>query len=42
MYSDIHTEHDLTSDVLTDDNDTTNSDSLDNEFPAEDGIQEQK
>ena len=27
---------------LTDDNDTTNSDSLDNEFPAEDGIQEQK
>ena len=38
MHSNTHTEHELTSDVLTDDNASTNSDSLDNVSPAEDGI----
>ena len=38
MHSDTHTEQDLSSDVLTDDNNTTNSDRSSNASTAEDGV----
>ena len=42
MHIDPHTEHDLTSDALTDDNDTTNSKNFDNVSPAEYGTWKSK